>query len=580
MKKKEKQISWASIITLNDTWRGSKTIMKKVQIIPLGGLGEVGKNMTVIRYEDDIYIVDAGLAFPEDDAFGVDVIIPDFDYLRKNRKQIKKIIITHAHEDHIGALSYFTKEFPEVPVYATRLTAAIIKNKLKHDKVTIKSMNIIHEKSKIRDGSCEITFFPTNHSIPDSLGVVIQTPVGSVVHTGDFKIDYTPVDGRYTDFQRLGEIGKKGVLALLSDSTNAEKPGISLSEKKVGHNLENEMRACQGRIIIATFASSLYRIQNIFQIAERMGKKVAVVGRSMENNVKEARKLGFLLIGEGVYIDADDVKKYPSNEIIVLTTGAQGEVMAGLSRIVNGDHKIIELEQTDTIMFSSSPIPGNEKTVSALIDMLYRKGISVVYERERGIHASGHGYQDEQKLMLSVLRPKYFIPCHGEHRMLVKHGWLAESIGVESEHIFVLENGDVLEINDDGATIVDKIQAGPIFVDNSGLGDIDAGVFKDRRRLAEHGVAVIQVTCPPASHMPIKVEFVLKGISANYDKNLLKKDLLRVISEKMKGKHNLGELKRELYSEVGTVLYRTVKKSPTLVLLINNFKPKEGFGNK
>jgi ribonuclease J len=554
--------------------------MNKVQIIPLGGLGEIGKNMTVIKYNEDVFIVDAGLAFPEEDLLGIDVIIPDFDYVRKNKENVKKIFITHGHEDHIGALPYFLKEFPDITLFATKLTAELIKNKLKNDKVTFHNIKIIDEKSRLKSGECEISFFPTNHSIPDSVGVVIETPIGAVVHTGDFKMDYTPVDKRYTDFQRLGEIGKNGVLALLSDSTNAEKPGMSLSEKKIAENLENVVKTRNGRIIVATFASSLYRVQNLITIAHNVNRKVVVLGRSMENNVKIASKLGFLEVPDDLLISAKEIEKYQDNEVMIITTGAQGEPLAGLSRIANGDHRFVELQGNDTVIFSSSPIPGNEKSVFALIDLFLKKGVEVIHGKEKEIHTSGHGNQEEQKLMLSILRPKYFIPAHGEYRMLLKHKELAKGVGIEADNIFVCENGDVIEITENEAMVKEKVQAGAVLVDNSGLGDIDLSVIRDRRRLAEHGVAVVQATCPSGKDKKVKVEFVLKGIVAKYDKRALNAELTKVISEKLEEKSQLGQIKRELYGEVGNVIYQHVKRNPTIILLINNFRKKEGFNSK
>lgn len=543
--------------------------MNKIQIIPLGGLEEIGKNMTAVRYNDELYVIDAGLAFPDQDMLGVDIIIPDFDYLRKNKHLIKGIFITHAHEDHIGALSHFAKEF-DVPVYATKLTAAIIRSKMKNTKVTIKKMQIINEKSVIKYGDCTISFFGTNHSIPDSVGVVIETPIGSVVHTGDFKIDYTPLDGKYLDFQRLGEIGSKGVLALLSDSTNATKPGVSISEKKVGENLENVMSKTSGKVIIATFSSSLYRVQNIFDIAKRIDKKVVLVGRSMENNVKIASKLGYLTIEEDLMISVKEMEDYPENQLIVLTTGAQGETLAGLSRMANGLHKNIKLEQGDTVIFSSSPIPGNEKSVIALINQLIKNKVHVVDKGE--IHTSGHGNQEEQKLLLSVLRPKYFIPVHGEYRMLVEHSKLAKSIGIKEENIFVCENGDVIEITEKEAKKSEKVKAEDILVDNSGLGDVNLTIMRDRQRLATHGVAVILADFEEIEKGKVRVKVTLKGTVGKYDKMNMYKDMSKVISSKVKDSKTLSKNRKELYELIGDVIYKHVRRKPIIVFEPINLK--------
>lgn len=540
--------------------------MKNLQIIPLGGLGEIGKNMTVIRYEDEIYIIDSGVAFPTEDMLGVDAVIPDFDYLRANRHLLKKIIITHAHEDHIGSLPYFLKEF-DVPLYATKLTAAIIRNKLRDQK---KQIHIIDETSRVKGDKCSISFFPTNHSIPDSVGIVIETPLGNVVHTGDFKIDYTPIDKKYTDFQRLGEIGKKGVLALLSDSTNAEKPGVSLSEQDVKQSLEDAIRKCKGRVIVATFASNLHRVPSLFAIAEELGRKVVVFGRSMENNVKAATKLGYINVPMELQISEKEMKNYQPHELMIITTGAQGESMAGLARMANGTHKSVSLTQGDTVVFSSSTIPGNEKQVGKLINLLLKKEVKIVNNKE--IHTSGHGNQEEQKLMLSIIRPKYFMPIHGEYRMLLKHSQLAESIGIERDNIFICENGSVLEINEQGASITRKIKADDILVDDSGLGDVDLPIMRDRKRLATHGIAVVQANCYFDEHKKVKVSVIFKGIVAKYDKHVLNKELMKVISSRVEETDNIGKVKRDLYEEVGNIIYAHIKRKPMIVFLINNVK--------
>jgi ribonuclease J len=540
--------------------------MTKVQIIPLGGLGEIGKNMTVIRYDDEIYIIDSGVAFASDDMLGVDSVIPDFDYLRKNKHLLKKIFITHAHEDHIGSLSHFLKEF-DVPIYTTKLTEAIIKTKLKNQKQNI---NIVDEHSRIKGENCTISFFSTNHSIPDSVGVVIETPIGNIVHTGDFKIDYTPIDKKYIDFQRLGEIGGQGVLALLSDSTNAEKAGVSLSEESVKGSLEDAVRKCDGRVIVATFASSLHRVPSLYQIAKTLGRKVVVLGRSMENNVKAATKLGYIDIPLELQITEKEMKDYRPEELMVITTGAQGESMAGLARMANGSHKNVTLSEGDSVIFSSSVVPGNEKTVGKLINLLLKKGVNVVTGKD--IHTSGHGNQEEQKLMLSILKPKYFMPIHGEYRMLLKHSQLAESVGVEREDIFICENGSVLEITEEKACISGKVKADDILIDKSGMGDVDISVMRDRKRLSTHGIAVVQANCFSESNKRAKINVIFKGIVAKYDKNVMNRELSELITNKMKETSNIGKLKRDLYEEIGNIIYSHVKRKPMIVFLINNME--------
>lgn len=538
--------------------------MKKLQIIPLGGLGEIGKNMTVVRYEDEIYIIDAGVAFPSEDMLGVDAVIPDYDYLRKNKHMIKKMFITHAHEDHIGSLPHFLKEF-DVPLYATNLTAAIIRNKLKNQK---KQIHIVDENSRVKGEKCEITFFSTNHSIPDSVGVVIETPLGNIVHTGDFKIDYTPIDKKYTDFQRLGEIGKKGVLALLSDSTNAEKPGVSLSEQSVKESLEDAVRKCEGRVIVATFASSLHRVPSLFEVAKKLGRKVVVFGRSMENNVKVATKLGYINIPMELQISEKEMQDYQPHELMIVTTGAQGESMAGLARMANGTHKSVALSEGDSVIFSSSTIPGNEKTVGALVNLLLKKKVNVITGKD--IHTSGHGNQEEQKLMLSIIRPEYFIPVHGEYRMLVKHSKLAESVGINPDNIFICENGSVVEFTEEGANMAGKVKADDILVDNSGLGDVDVSIMRDRQRLSTHGIAVVQANCFQEPNKKVKVNVIFKGIVAKYDKNVLNRELSQIIAAKLEETDNIGKIKRDLYEEIGNIIYTHVRRKPMIVFLINN----------
>jgi len=547
--------------------------MKQLKIIPLGGLEEIGKNMTAIEYGDELFVVDVGLAFPDEDMYGVNVIIPNFDYIRQNKEKLTKVFITHGHEDHIGALPYFMKEF-NVKIYATKLTAGLIRNKLKGTKIPLNRIELIDEESVVQTKECSIEFFRTNHSIPGSVGVVVNTPLGSIVHTGDFKIDYTPTNEKFLDFQRMGEIGKKGVLALLSDSTNAEKPGLSIPEETVRKHLYDEIRKCEGRVFIATFASSLQRIQNIFYIAKELNKKVVAFGRSMENNIKIASKLGELIIPEDTYVVAKDMKrelkKYDDNELIVLTTGAQGELNAGLARMAHDNHQTVSIEQGDTVMFSSSPIPGNEKAVNEVINALLKKGVDVVQGKERNIHTSGHGHQEDQKLMLSMFKPRYFIPCHGEYKMMLSHKKVAEKVGVKKENIFLCENGSVVEFDEAGGRVSGKVKAGSVLVDNSGMGDVDDSVMKDRHRLANHGIAVILIDCNNQDH--VKTYINIRGIVAKYDKFAIAKEISRKAQEKLKVSSTMGEIKKYLFQEINEILYEHVKRKPLIDLNLYNFK--------
>ncbi|WP_456363745.1 ribonuclease J [Priestia aryabhattai] len=535
----------------------------KIRIIPLGGLGEVGKNMTVVEYNEQMFIIDAGIIFPDEDMYGVDVITPDFEYVKQNRHRVKALFVTHGHEDHIGALPYFMKEFPQVPIYATKLTAGMITNKLKYHKVDRSVIRIIKSVNEVFTyGKVKVSFFGTIHSIPDSVGIVIETPIGNIVHTGDFKIDYHPVDKKFIDFQRLGEIGKQGVKVLLSDSTNAEKEGVSVPESTVAANLEKEVFQATGRTVVATFASSLHRVRSIIEISEKLGKKVVVVGKSMEKNIKLAIQLGHIVAKEETLVSQKEANDYPREQLLILATGAQGEVMAAVSRLSQDENKFFKLEKNDTVIFSSGVIPGNEKSVGILINNLLKKQVKVVQKKE--IHTSGHGYQEEQKLLLSILRPEYFIPCHGEYRMLVKHKELATQVGIKEDNIFVFENGDVLEIAKDGASVGEKVQAGPVLVDNSGLGDVNINIMRDRRRMAEQGLVVVFAKVH-TKEKNVSVRFELKGIAARLDKPQLNKELAEAVKERLSSEKKEGTLRRALIDDFVDVVYKHIKRRPLIV---------------
>lgn len=465
----------------------------KLKIIPLGGLGEIGKNITVIEYKDDIVIIDCGLIFPEDEMLGIDVVIPDITYLLKNREKIRGMILTHGHEDHIGALPYILKKI-NLPIYGTKLTLGLVENKLKEHNIKNVELNVVHPKETIKLGCFSIEFIKTSHSIPDSVALAINTPVGTIVHTSDFKIDYTPIDDEVIDLHKFAEIGKKGVLVLLADSTNVERPGYTMSERTVGDTFNDIFLMAKQRIIVATFASNIHRIQQIINSAVLFNRKIVVSGRSMVNVINVATELGYLDIPENTLIDVNDMDKYPYDKIVVITTGSQGEPMSALARMAYSEHKKIELVPGDTVIISATPIPGNEKTVTRVINQLMKKGASVIYETLADVHVSGHACQEELKLIHTLLKPKFFIPVHGEYRHLKRHAQLAEELGMPRENIFIAENGDVIEFTKNSGNINQNVPAGNILVDGLGIGDVGNIVLRDRKHLSEDGLIVVVVT--------------------------------------------------------------------------------------
>lgn len=466
---------------------------QKLNIIPLGGLGEIGKNMTVFKYGDDIIIVDAGLAFPEDDMLGIDLVIPDISYLMENKDKIRAIFLTHGHEDHIGALPYVLKKL-DLPVYGTALTLGILQGRLKQNGVSSSQLKTVQPGEFIRAGSFKVEFIRVNHSIPDAVAMAIHTPLGVVLHTGDFKIDQTPVDGQVTQFSKLAELGNQGVLMLLADSTNVERPGYTPSEKIVGKTFDEEFRYAKSRIIVATFSSNVHRIQQVVESAVRYNRKVAIIGRSMVNVVSIAMELGYLNVPEGTLIDIDETNNYRPDQVVIITTGSQGEPMSALTRMAMSDHKKVGIVPGDTVIISATPIPGNEKGVSRTIDHLFKLGAEVIYEKSLGIHVSGHASQEEIKLMHNLLRPKFFMPVHGEYRMLVKHSKLAQSLGMPKENIVIAENGSVVEVTNDSVGINNKVTAGKVLVDGLGVGDVGNIVLRDRRQLSQDGILIVVVT--------------------------------------------------------------------------------------
>lgn len=467
---------------------------EKLKIIPLGGMQEIGKNITVYEYENDIIVVDCGITFPDESMPGIDLVIPDFTYLEKNKKKIKGIVLTHGHEDHIGAIPYFLKGI-NVPVYGTRLTLGLLETKLVEHKILESSkLKVVKAGQKVKLGCFEVEFIRTTHSIADSVALAINSPAGMVIHTGDFKLDYTPIEGEMMDINRLATLGSRGVLALVCDSTNVERPGYSMSERKVAETFKNIFSSATRRILVATFASNIYRIQQIINSAYDNKRKVAVVGRSMENVVKVASELGYITVPKNTLIDVDDIKKYKDNQLVIITTGSQGEPMSALTRMAASYHKKVEIVPGDLVIISATPIPGNEKSVSKVINELTKKGAQVIYEALADTHVSGHASQEELKLMHSLVKAKYFIPAHGEYRHLKQHCILAQSLGMSPENTFVMENGKTLELNDEGAKITTKVPSGKIYVDGLGVGDVGNIVLRDRKHLAQDGLIVIVVT--------------------------------------------------------------------------------------
>ena len=467
----------------------------KLKIIPLGGLHEIGKNITVFEYEDEIIIVDCGISFPEDDMLGVDLVIPDVTYLVKNQEKIKGMVITHGHEDHIGGIPYFLKQI-NVPIYATRLTAGLISNKLEEHKLLRSTdMRIVNQGDTIKLGkNFKVEFIRSSHSIPDSVMLAITTPAGTVLHTGDFKVDYTPIDGQIMDFGRIAELGQQGILALMADSTNAERRGFTMSESSVGEVFEKLFLNCTKRIVVATFASNVHRIQQIVNSAVKYGRKIAVCGRSMINMISTAVELGYIDCPENLFIDIDMIGSYTDDQLVIITTGSQGEPMSALTRMAAGDHRKVKITPNDLIIISATPIPGNEKYVSKVIDDLMQLGAEVVYSALADVHVSGHACQEEQKLILALAKPKYFIPVHGEYRQLRAHQETAELMGIDKDNIFMLTNGRVLEMNEEEAKFNGSVPSGRVLVDGLGVGDVGNIVLRDRQHLAQDGLIVIVLT--------------------------------------------------------------------------------------
>ena len=482
-------------VTKRDIKESSIFKSSKLKIIPLGGLHEVGKNITVFEYEDEIIIVDCGLSFPEDDMLGIDLVIPDISYLEKNKEKIKGMIITHGHEDHIGSVPYFLKQI-NIPIYAPRLAAGLIRNKLEEHKL-LRSTTIIEimQGQTIKLGKYfSVEIIRSTHSIPDSVMLAITTPVGTILHTGDFKVDFTPIDGKIMDLGRIAELGNQGILALMSDSTNAERKGFTMSESSVGDVFDKLFIHCTKRIVVATFASNVHRVQQIVNLAVKYGRKIAVCGRSMVNMIDTARELGYIDCPEDLFIDIDMIGTYNDEQLVIITTGSQGEPMSALTRMAAGDHRKVTITPNDLVIISANPIPGNEKFVSKVVDDLMQIGAEVVYSALADVHVSGHACQEEQKLIIALAKPKYFIPVHGEYRQLMAHAETAKQMGIDGKNIILMSNGRVLEINEEEAKLTTSVQSGKLLVDGLGVGDVGNIVLRDRQHLSQDGLIIIVLT--------------------------------------------------------------------------------------
>ncbi|MDT8899876.1 ribonuclease J [Selenomonadales bacterium 4137-cl] len=545
----------------------------KLMIIPLGGLGEIGKNLTVFRFGDDIVVLDCGLAFPDEDMLGIDLVIPDMTYLIDNKDKIRAVVLTHGHEDHIGSLFYLLRH-ADVPVYGSRLTLGLVEGRLKENNVTDRKLVPVAAGDIIKAGRFEIGFIRVNHSIADALGIYFRTPVGVVVHTGDFKIDQTPVDGQIIDIHKFAELGNQGVLVLLSDSTNAERPGYTKSEFTVSEALDERFAAAKGRIILTTFASNVSRLQQAINAGCKYGRKVAVLGRSMVNVVTKAIDLGYMSIPEGVLIDIDEINRYPANRILILTTGSQGEPMAALSRLAHGSHRNVELNPGDTVVISATPIPGNERSVGRIIDGLLRLGVEVIYEKSSGIHVSGHASQEELKLILNLVRPKYLIPVHGEFRMLKNHGKIAEGVGIPRENIFFGENGHVFEFTAETGRFAGKVPAGQVFVDGAGIGDVGNIVIRDRRQLSQEGVMIVVLALDKQRGIVVSgPDIVSRGFIYMRDSEELIRDARRVVKEVLERGENKpitewAPLKSSIRESLGKYLFGKTGRKPVILPII------------
>lgn len=554
----------------------SKFEFKKsnLKIIPLGGLEEIGNNMTIFEYEDEIIVVDCGLEFPTDDMLGVDLVIPDVTYLEKNKDKIKALVITHGHEDHIGAIPYVLKQV-NVPIYATKLTIGLIKNKLEEHKLLRSTkLHEVEAGQTVKFGKMSVEFIRSCHSIPDSVMLAIYTPVGTIMHTGDFKIDYTPINSEITDLNRIAEIGNKGVLALLSDSTNSERKGYTMSESTVGQEFDKLFVNCTKRIVVATFASNVHRVQQIVNASVANGRKIAVCGRSMINMIETARALGYIDVPENVFIDIDMIKNYPDEQLVIITTGSQGETMSALTRMAAGEHKKIVITPNDLIIISANPIPGNEKSVSKVIDDLLQIGADVVYSALADIHVSGHACQEEQKLIFALTKPKYFIPVHGEYRQLMAHSETAKMMGVDPKNIFMSTNGRIIELNENEAKQTGSVPCGKVLVDGYGVGDVGNVVLRDRQHLSQDGLIVIVMTMDSSTgEIVAGPDVISRGFVYVKESENLMDEVKKFIREEVqmlenKGVRDWSTIKSTLKDHIRDYIFQRTKRNPMILPII------------
>ena len=545
----------------------------KLKIIALGGLDEIGKNITVFEYENDMIIVDCGIEFPDDDMLGVDLVIPDFSYIVKNIDRCKGLFITHGHEDHIGSIPYLLKEV-NIPIYGTKLTMKLIQHKLEeHHLMQNADLHVVEQGDIIDTGKMQVEFIRSSHSIPDSCMLAIHSPAGVVLHTGDFKVDYTPIDGQMMDLGRIAELGKEGVLAMLSDSTNAERKGFTLSEKSIGPIFDNLFEGCKKRIVVATFASNVHRVQQIVNSAVKYGRKIAVSGRSMQNMIDAARELNYIKCPDDIFIDMDLIKNYTDDQLVLITTGSQGETMSALTRMANGEHKKVTINSNDLVIISATPIPGNEKSVSKVINQLMKIGAEVVYSALQNVHVSGHACQEEQKLILSLAKPKYFFPVHGEYRQLMAHRDTAIEIGIPKENILLTNNGKIIELNDEGCEFAGAVQSGRVMVDGLGVGDVGNVVLRDRQHLSSDGLIVIVMSIDQAGLVVSGPDVISRGFVYVKESENLMEDVKAFIKEEMlimEERHvtDWSSIKSTLKDDVRDFIFQRTKRNPMILPIL------------